>query len=124
MLPRSYYVLRPLLRTLLHAYARKTCYTSCRWTVHETPWGELVRKKVRLPRGFRSWWFLQMLAPEITEEVTVYRYSPDIVVETLKVKVARLDSPSMFEASRTLTRALAKDGLMEDGKDDLLERKS
>lgn len=51
----------------------------------------------------------------------MYRYSPDVVVENLKEKVMRLNSQPMFEASKTLTRALAKDGLMDDGKDDILE---
>ena len=51
----------------------------------------------------------------------MYKYSPDIVLESLKQKDARLNSQAMFESSRTLTRALAKDGLMDDGKDDLLE---
>lgn len=58
---------------------------------------------------------------QITDELAVYRYSPDIVVESLKKKVTRLNSQSIFEASRTLTRGLAKDGLMDDGKDHLLE---
>ncbi|GJE92210.1 ribonuclease H2, subunit [Phanerochaete sordida] len=58
---------------------------------------------------------------QITEELAVYKYSPDVVLENLRQKVARLNSQAMFDASRTLTRALAKDGLMDDGKDDLLE---
>jgi ribonuclease H2 subunit B len=44
------------------------------------------------------------------------------VVEYLRVKVARLATPEVFEVSRTLIRGLAKDGLMEDGKEDLLPR--
>jgi ribonuclease H2 subunit B len=51
----------------------------------------------------------------------VYRYSPTKVLEYLRIKVARLARPEVFERSRTLIRGLAKDGLMEDGKEDLLE---
>ena len=58
--------------------------------------------------------------PEITPEITVYRYSHDQVLEMLKAKVTRLVTPEVFEGSRTLIRSLAKDGLMEDGKEELL----
>ncbi|THG99363.1 hypothetical protein EW026_g2960 [Hermanssonia centrifuga] len=58
---------------------------------------------------------------EITPEIMVYRYSQEKFVETLKVKVARLAIPALFESSNTLIRGLAKDGLMEDGKEALLE---
>jgi ribonuclease H2 subunit B len=51
----------------------------------------------------------------------VYRFSPQKVVEYLRVKVERLSTPKTIEASRTLVRNLAKDGLMEDGKENLLE---
>ncbi|KAG0707389.1 ribonuclease H2, subunit B [Suillus ampliporus] len=57
----------------------------------------------------------------ITEEITVYRYSHDVVLENLKGKVARLSDPRVAEMSRTLVRNLAKDGLMDDGKEGLLE---
>ncbi|KAJ7859693.1 ribonuclease H2, subunit B [Mycena leptocephala] len=58
---------------------------------------------------------------EITEDITVYRFSPQKVVEYLRVKVERLSTPKTIEVSRTLVRNLAKDGLMEDGKENLLE---
>lgn len=58
---------------------------------------------------------------EITPEIVVYRYSPVRVLEYLRVKVVRLSAQEVFEGSRTLIRGLAKDGLMEDGKEDLLE---
>lgn len=58
---------------------------------------------------------------EVTPEITVYRYSPEKVLEYFKTKVARLNNASLLETSRTLIRALAKDGLMEDGKEQLLE---
>ncbi|KAJ7200492.1 ribonuclease H2, subunit B [Mycena rebaudengoi] len=57
---------------------------------------------------------------EITSEIIVYRYSPAKVVEYLRVKITRLSTPEMVEVSRTIVRSLAKDGLMEDGKEDLL----
>ncbi|KAJ7091174.1 ribonuclease H2, subunit B [Mycena epipterygia] len=58
---------------------------------------------------------------EITEDITVYRFSPERVVEYLRVKIQRLSTPETVEVSRTLVRNLAKDGLMEDGKESLLE---
>lgn len=57
----------------------------------------------------------------ITDEITVYRYSHDVVLENLKSKVGRLSDPRVAEISRTLVRSLAKDGLMDDGKEELLE---
>ncbi|KAI0093265.1 ribonuclease H2, subunit B [Irpex rosettiformis] len=58
---------------------------------------------------------------EVTSEITVYRYSPDKVLEYLKSKVDKLNSPVLLETSKTLVRAWAKEGLMEDGKEALLE---
>jgi ribonuclease H2 subunit B len=43
------------------------------------------------------------------------------VLENLKGKVGRLSDPRVAEMSRTLVRSLAKDGLMDDGKEELLE---
>ena len=57
----------------------------------------------------------------ITPEIVVYRYSQEQVIESLKTKVTRLVVPDVFESSKTLIRALAKDGLMEDGKESLLD---
>jgi hypothetical protein len=42
-------------------------------------------------------------------------------VEYLRKKVARLVAANEFRESLTVVRLLAKDGLMEDGKEDLLE---
>ncbi|RDX55099.1 hypothetical protein OH76DRAFT_1397456 [Lentinus brumalis] len=58
---------------------------------------------------------------DITPEITVYRYSPERVQSYLRSKVARLSHPDVSEFSRTLTRSLAKDGLLEDGKEELLK---
>ncbi|KAF8482899.1 ribonuclease H2, subunit B [Russula ochroleuca] len=57
----------------------------------------------------------------ITPELTVYRYSEDKVIEYLQAKVSRLSKHAVAEKSRTLIRNLAKDGLMDDGKENLLE---
>ena len=51
----------------------------------------------------------------------VYRYSHTKVMEYLRGKVTRLMKLEVLERSRTLIRNLAKDGFMEDGKEDLLE---
>ncbi|RPD59858.1 hypothetical protein L227DRAFT_653766 [Lentinus tigrinus ALCF2SS1-6] len=57
---------------------------------------------------------------EITPEIMVYRYSSERVQSYLRTKVARLSHQDVCEISRTMTRGLAKDGLLEDGKDELL----
>ncbi|KAI0630363.1 ribonuclease H2, subunit B [Trametes polyzona] len=57
---------------------------------------------------------------EITPDITVFRYSPDRTLECLRAKVSRLSHESISELSRTLNRNLAKDGLLEDGKEELL----
>jgi len=58
---------------------------------------------------------------EVTPEIVVYRYSLPKLVEYLRVKVTRLAATEILECSRTLVRGLAKDGLMDDGKEELLE---
>ena len=58
---------------------------------------------------------------EITPEISVYRFSMGILVDYLKKKVARLIAANEFRESLTVVRLLAKDGLMEDGKETLLE---
>ncbi|CDO77326.1 hypothetical protein BN946_scf184775.g16 [Trametes cinnabarina] len=57
---------------------------------------------------------------DITPEITVFRYSPDKVQIYLRSKVSRLSDQSISEVSRTMSRNLAKDGLFEDGKEELL----
>ncbi|KAF8210503.1 ribonuclease H2, subunit B [Mycena galopus ATCC 62051] len=58
---------------------------------------------------------------DITEDITVYRFSPARVVEYLRLKVERLSTPETVEVSRTMVRNLARDGLMDDGKEELLK---
>jgi len=42
----------------------------------------------------------------------------------MRYKVSRLQNSPVIDASVTLIRSLAKDGLMEDGKEELLQRMS
>ena len=58
---------------------------------------------------------------EITENITVYRYSQERALGYLRSKVLRLSEPKTLEISRSITRNLAKDGLMEDGNEELLK---
>ncbi len=44
-------------------------------------------------------------------------------MEYLHAKVSRLSKHAVAEKSRTIIRSLARDGLMDDGKEGLLERK-
>lgn len=60
---------------------------------------------------------------DINTELTVYRYSEDKVLEYLQAKVSRLSKDVVTEKSRTIIRSLAKDGIMDDGKEDLLGRR-
>lgn len=46
------------------------------------------------------------------------------LVDYLRKKVARLVAANEFRESLTVVRQLAKDGLMDDGKEDLLEGES
>ncbi|KAF7315468.1 hypothetical protein MIND_00061800 [Mycena indigotica] len=58
---------------------------------------------------------------EISEDIVVYRYSREKVVQYVRNKVERLSRPEITEISRTLIRNLAKDGLLEDGREELLK---
>ncbi|KAI0051890.1 hypothetical protein FA95DRAFT_1675650 [Auriscalpium vulgare] len=58
---------------------------------------------------------------DLTPEIAVFRYSEEKTTEYLRAKVARLANLDVLERSRTIVRGLAKDGLMEDGKEALLE---
>jgi ribonuclease H2 subunit B len=60
---------------------------------------------------------------DITMELMVYRYSEDKVMEYHQAKVSRLSKDAVAEKSRTIIRNLSKDGMMDDGKEDLLERR-
>ena len=58
---------------------------------------------------------------EIAAGISVYRFSMQILVDYLRKKVTRLVEANEFRESLTVVRLLAKDGLMEDGKETLLE---
>jgi hypothetical protein len=75
-----------------------------------------VGRRVRLSLPLRDQRFL-----DVTPEMTVYRYSEDKLIAYLKGKVEHLATPTVSELSRTVVRELAKDGLMEDGNERLLE---
>ena len=45
------------------------------------------------------------------------------MMEYLQAKVSRLSKAAVAGKSRTIIRNLAKDGMMDDGKEDLLERR-
>ena len=52
----------------------------------------------------------------------MFRYAEVMVMEYLQAKVTRLSRHEVAEKSRTLIRNFAKDGLMDDGNEDLLDR--
>ncbi|KAF9222586.1 hypothetical protein BS17DRAFT_796445 [Gyrodon lividus] len=58
---------------------------------------------------------------EITTEITVFRYSSEKLIQHLRKKVATLSTPRITEMSRSLVRDLAKDALMEDKNEDVLD---
>ena len=51
----------------------------------------------------------------------MYRFSLNKINDYLRTKVVHLETSAALE-SRTIVRELAKDGLMEDGREDLLRR--
>ncbi|KAG8972971.1 hypothetical protein FRC05_009387 [Tulasnella sp. 425] len=48
---------------------------------------------------------------EITEDITVYRFSQPNLLSELQAKVTRLSDPTAYSTFRSLERGLAKDGL-------------
>lgn len=58
---------------------------------------------------------------DLTPELAVYRYDPERVIKVLQKKVEHLAQPAILDRTRTVVRSLAKDGLMEDGQEELLE---
>lgn len=64
---------------------------------------------------------ISLFFSEITADITVYRYSKQLAIDYLKVKVKRLSAPAVCEMSTTVVRHMAKNGLMDDGKEDLLD---
>ena len=58
---------------------------------------------------------------DISTDIVVYRFSPTKLNEYLRKKIVHLETCAALE-SRTIVRELAKDGLMEDGREELLHR--
>ena len=58
---------------------------------------------------------------DISADIVVYRFSPTKLNDYLRKKIAHLETCAVLE-SRTIVRELAKDGLMEDGREDILHR--
>ncbi|KAJ3762825.1 ribonuclease H2, subunit B [Lentinula raphanica] len=58
---------------------------------------------------------------ELPPDIVVYRFSATKFVEYMRLKVENLLKGNVIDESRTLVRSLAKDGLMEDGKESLLK---
>ncbi|KAF8517650.1 ribonuclease H2, subunit B [Gautieria morchelliformis] len=56
---------------------------------------------------------------EVTEELTVYRYSHSKLLQSISAKVARLSQSNVFDVYPSLQRQLAKDGLLDEGKGEL-----
>ncbi|KAJ2916776.1 hypothetical protein MD484_g3620, partial [Candolleomyces efflorescens] len=57
---------------------------------------------------------------DLTPDMAVYRYSKEKAIQYLRKKVDRLVESKALDQSRTIIRTLARDGLMDDGKEDLL----
>ncbi|KAK0241807.1 ribonuclease H2, subunit B, partial [Armillaria nabsnona] len=57
---------------------------------------------------------------EVASDIMVYRFSPTKVVDYVRKKVDYMSSFPVIEMSRSITRNLAKDGLLDDGKEKLL----
>jgi ribonuclease H2 subunit B len=56
---------------------------------------------------------------DVTEELSVYRFSYLKLMQSISAKVAHLSQPSVFDAYPSLQRQLAKNGLLDEGKDEL-----
>lgn len=60
----------------------------------------------------RSWYHCaNPVVLEITEDITVYRFSQPNLLSELQAKVTRLSDPTSYSTFRSLERGLAKDGL-------------
>ncbi|PFH53808.1 hypothetical protein AMATHDRAFT_54330 [Amanita thiersii Skay4041] len=57
----------------------------------------------------------------VAQDVVVYRYSSIKVIEYLKKKVSQLMDSNAIDDSKVMFRSLAKNGLMDDGNEKLLE---
>lgn len=58
---------------------------------------------------------------DITEDIVVYRFSEAKTTDYMKQKVSRLAAHSVLDDSKTITRSFAREGLTDDGKEDILK---
>ncbi|KAK7687046.1 hypothetical protein QCA50_009546 [Cerrena zonata] len=58
---------------------------------------------------------------DISSEISVFRYSPECVLQYLQGKVAKLSDSKLLESSQTIVRSLAREGLMEENNEALLK---
>ena len=68
--------------------------------------------------GFRYQGEILISLKAFNKILPVFRFSEDKLIAYLRRKVERLARPSASELSRTITRGLARDGLMEDGREE------
>lgn len=61
---------------------------------------------------------------DITEDIVVYRFSEAKTTDYMKQKVSRLAAHSVLDDSKTITRSFAREGLTDDGKEDILKSTS
>jgi ribonuclease H2 subunit B len=66
----------------------------------------------------------EQFSVEVSSDIVVYQYSSSKTMEYLRAKVKHLETNSALDTSRTITRNLAKDCLMDDGQENLLKRES
>ncbi|KAJ2922730.1 hypothetical protein H1R20_g14368, partial [Candolleomyces eurysporus] len=57
---------------------------------------------------------------DLSSDTVVFRYSKEKTIQYLRRKVDRLVESKALDQSRTIIRTLARDGLMEDGRESLL----
>ncbi|KAH9485164.1 Ribonuclease H2 subunit B [Psilocybe cubensis] len=58
---------------------------------------------------------------EISSDIVVYRFSPQKSLDHIRTKVSHLEKCAALDKSKTIVRSLARYGLMEDGKEELLQ---
>lgn len=64
-----------------------------------------------------------VIMKDINDSISVYRFSQEKFISYLMKKVARLRNAEIQDGSRTLIRVLAKNGLLDEGNEQLLECK-
>ena len=52
-----------------------------------------------------------MLLKDVTEDISVYKYSPTLALRNLRAKVDRLAHPVIYDSFQSFARRMARDGL-------------